>query len=164
MAETVELLLKANGTDIKGEPTQKGGGRTADGIEIVYFDHYGFAKREDGSGMATGRRTYKPILVRKRIDKATPLIAKALVNNEKIDGTFKFFRPSPTGDGTTEQYYTVEITGGRVDSIKQYVPDCLNPTSTGSPPLEEVCFTFESITWTFEDGGVSHTDSWQTPH
>jgi hypothetical protein len=33
-------------------------------------------RREAGSGMATGRRQYEPLLIRKRIDKATPLLAK----------------------------------------------------------------------------------------
>jgi type VI protein secretion system component Hcp len=34
--------------------------------------------REAGSGLATGRRTYEPIKFHKRIDKASPLLAKAL--------------------------------------------------------------------------------------
>lgn len=33
-----------------------------------------------------------------------------------------FFRPAPTGDGTTEQFFTVEISGGQLAK-----PD---PTST----------------------------------
>ena len=160
MAETVQLILKANGNDIKGEPTQKGGGRNPDAIECLQWEYIVETKREAGSGMATGRRKHNPVRIVKRIDKATPLIAKALVENEKIEAEFRFFRPNPTGDGTTEQFYTVEIEGGRVDTVKQWVPDCLDPTSTASPPMEEIRLTFDKITWTFEDGGVSHTDSW----
>jgi type VI secretion system secreted protein Hcp len=160
MAETVELMLKANGTDIKGEPTQLGGTRAKDHIEVLYMEFSGSAKREAGSGMATGRRRYNPIIIRKRIDKATPLLAKAFVQNEKIEGVFRFFRPNPTGDGTTEHFYTIEIEDGRIDSVRHILPDCLDPASTGSPPLEEVAMTFANITWTFEDGGLSHHDSW----
>lgn len=160
MAEVVQLLLKANGTDIKGEPTQKGMGRSPDAIECVQWEFGVTTNREKGTGTATGRRTHQPIRIVKRIDKATPLIAKALVENEKIDAEFRFFRPDPTGDGTTEQFYTVVISGGRVNHIKQFVPDALNPTSTHSPPCEELSFTYDEISWTFEDGGVSHTDSW----
>jgi type VI secretion system secreted protein Hcp len=110
--------------------------------------------------MATGRRQYEPLLVRKRIDKSSPLIMKALVENAKIDGTFKFFRPSPKGDGTTQQFYTVAIKDGRVASMKQIVPDTIVPASSTEPPLEEVTFVFHTISWTFTDGGVSHEDTW----
>jgi type VI secretion system secreted protein Hcp len=161
VAETVEFLCKASGNDIAGEPAQIGGGRTENGIEVFKFEHAVAAVREAGSKMATGRRAFEPILIVKRIDKASPLLAKALVENQRIDGTFKFFRPSPSGDGTTEQFYTIEISDGRVDSIKQILPDMFNPLSTSMPPMEEVRFVFNQITWTFTPTGASHTDSWK---
>jgi type VI secretion system secreted protein Hcp len=159
MAETVHLFLKANGTDIKGNSTQISMGR-ADSIECVYYDQAVSTAREAGSGMATGRRRYEPILVRKRIDKATPLIYKALANNEVVDGIFKFFRPNPTGDGTTEQFYTVEFKGGRVSSVRNYSPDCIDPVSSNQPAMEEVQFVFHNILWTYNDGGITAEDSW----
>lgn len=161
MAETVEFLCKASNQDIAGEPTQIGGGRSENGIEVYYFEHGVRASREAGSGMATGRRVFDPIVIHKRIDKASPLLSKALVENQRIDGTFKFFRPSPSGDGTTEQYYSIQIEDGRIDSIRQLLPDVLHPTSTGSPPVEEVRIVFNKITWTFNPTGASHTDSWK---
>jgi type VI secretion system secreted protein Hcp len=159
MAETVHLYLKANGTDIKGESTQHSLGRE-ESIECVYYDQSVTTAREAGSGMATGRRQYNPLVIRKRIDKSSPLIAKALTNNEAIEGTFKFFRPSPTGDGTTEQFYTVAIRQGRVATIKQIVPDTLVPATSTEPPLEEVSFVFHTISWTYTNGGVTHEDTW----
>ena len=159
MAETVHLFLKANGTDIKGESTQTSLGRE-NSIECLYFEQAVKTAREAGSGMASGRRQYEPLLIRKRIDKSSPLIAKALVENQVIEGTFKFFRPNPTGDGTTQQFFTVEVQRGRVASQKLYVPDTIVPATSTEPPLEEVSFVFHTITWTFEDGGVTHTDTW----
>jgi type VI secretion system secreted protein Hcp len=148
MAETVHLYLKANGTDIQGESTQHSLGRE-NSIECVYYEQAVATAREAGSGMATGRRQYHPLVVRKRIDKSSPLIAKALCNNEVIEGTFKFFRPNPTGDGTTEQFYSVQIRQGRVASIKQVVPDTIEPATSTEPPLEEVAFVFHTIAWTY---------------
>ncbi|MBK8232236.1 MAG: type VI secretion system tube protein Hcp [Candidatus Eisenbacteria bacterium] len=159
MAETVHLYLKANGADIQGEPTQTSLGRE-NSIECVYFQHSVRTAREAGSGMATGRRSYDPIVIRKRIDKSSPLIAKALCNNEVIEGVFKFFRPNPAGDGTTEQFYTIEIKQGRVASLKEVSPDCLDPVSTNAPPLEELGFVFHTISWTYTNGGVMHEDTW----
>ncbi|HTT70463.1 MAG TPA: type VI secretion system tube protein TssD [Anaeromyxobacteraceae bacterium] len=159
MAETVHLYLKAAGQDIKGESTQTSLGR-ADSIECVSYEQSVITAREAGSGMATGRRQYEPLCIRKRIDKASPLILKALVENATIDAQFKFFRPSPQGDGTTQQFYTVALKNGRIASVKQYVPDTIEPATNTEPPLEEVTFVFHTISWTFTDGGVSHEDSW----
>ena len=159
MAETVHLFLKANGTDVKGESTQTSLGR-ADSIECTYYESGIKTAREAGSGMATGRRQYEPLLIRKRIDKASPLLAKALCENQVVDGTLKFFRPNPTGDGTTEQFYTVAFKKGRIASMKQIVPDTIVPATSTEPPMEELTFVFHTINWTFTNGGVTHEDTW----
>jgi type VI secretion system secreted protein Hcp len=160
MAETVHLFLKANGTDVSGESTQTSLGRE-NSIECLSFEDSVRTAREKGTGMATGRRTYEPIVFRKRIDKSSPLLAKALCNNEVIEATFKFFRPNPNGDGTTEQFFTVEIAEGRVAHIKRVSPDTIDPASAQEPPTEEVGLVFHTITWTYEQGGVTHTDNWR---
>lgn len=159
MAETVHLYLKANGTDIKGESTQTSLGR-ADSIECLGYEQNVRTAREAGSGMATGRRQYDPLVIRKRIDKSSPLLAKALTENQVIEGIFKFFRPNPTGDGTTEQFYTVGIKSGRIATLKQVVPDTFTPATSNEPPLEEVSFVFHTINWTYSNGGVTHEDTW----
>jgi len=85
---------------------------------------------------------------------------KALVENQVIEAVFKFFRPNPTGDGTTEQFYTISIKQGRVNSQKQYVPDTIVPATSTEPPLEEISFVFHTIKWVFTNGGVEHEDTW----
>src|SRR5262249_49244422 len=81
IAETVLFTFKANGQDIKGESSQTSLGR-ANTIECTFYQQSVLTAREAGSGMATGRRQYEPLLIRKRIDKSSPLIAKALVENQ----------------------------------------------------------------------------------
>ncbi len=159
MAETVHLYLKANGKDIKGESTQTSLGR-GDSIECVAYEQGVTSAREAATGMVTGRRQYTPLEVVKRVDMASPLLMKALVNNEKIDATFKFFRPNPTGDGTTEQFYSVVLKEGHIASVKQYVPTTLETASSGLPALERVAFVFKTISWTYTRGGITHEDSW----
>jgi type VI secretion system secreted protein Hcp len=159
MAETVHLYLKANGTDIKGESTQVSLGRDGS-IECVYYEQGVITAREAGSGLATGRRQYQPLLIRKRIDKSSPLLMKALTENQVVEATFKFFRPNPTGDGTTEQFYTVNFKQGRINTIKQLVPDTIVPATSKDPALEELTFVFHTIGWTYTNGGVTHEDSW----
>ncbi len=159
MAETVHLYLKANGKDIKGDSTQVSLGRE-NSIECVAYEQSVKTARESGTGMMTGRRQYEPLRIVKRIDKASPLIMKALTGNENIDGVFKFFRPNPTGDGTTEQFYTVEIKKGNVASVRELVNSTLDPELVHNPPLEEVTFVFRDIKWTYTNGGITHEDTW----
>jgi type VI secretion system secreted protein Hcp len=160
MAESIALYLKANGADIKGESTITSLGREGT-IECLFFEDSVRTAREKGSGMATGRRTYEPVVIRKRIDNSSPLLAKALCNNEVIEGVFKFFRPNPVGDGTTEQFFTISISEGRVASIKRTSPDTFDPASANAPPLEEVSFVFHTIEWEYTNGGIVHNDNWR---
>jgi type VI secretion system secreted protein Hcp len=158
MAETVHLFLTANGQEIKGESTQTSLGR-ADSIECTYYEQAASTPREAGTGMATGRRQYQPLIIRKRIDKASPLLIKAFCENQAIEGTFKFFRPNPSGDGTTEQFYSVQISQGRIASCKQVLPDTTMPATSTEAPLEEITFVFHVISWTYTNGGVTHQDT-----
>ncbi|OPX40629.1 MAG: protein ImpD [Desulfobacteraceae bacterium 4484_190.3] len=116
MAMTVHLFLKANGQDIKGDSSITSMGRE-ESIECLSFSDSVRTAREASSGVASGERTYEPIRITKRIDKSSPLLAKALVNNEAVEGEFKFYRPNPAGDGTTEHFFTIEIQEGRIASI-----------------------------------------------
>jgi type VI secretion system secreted protein Hcp len=159
----VYLTLKANGNTIQGESSVQSLNR-ANTIECIAFEQAVATAREAGSGLATGRRTYEPITCRKLIDKASPLLAKALVQNEVVEGTFRFYRPNPTGDGTTEQFYTIEIKKGRIGSLRQFVPDTQNGgQGVGSVlPQEEVTFVFDTIVWTYTNGGITYQDSSST--
>ena len=159
MAETVHLYLKANGSDVQGDSTQTSLERE-NTIECLFFESGITSVRETGSRAASGRRQHQPILIRKRIDKSSPLISKALCNNEVIEGTFKFFRPNPAGDGTTQQFFTVKIMKGRVASQRLWSPDALVLSTASEPPLEEVTLVFHTIEWTYTDGGVTHQGDW----
>jgi len=151
--------LTANGTKIDGDSTIASMDRE-NSIECLSFEDSVRTAREASSGMASGERTYEPIRIVKRIDKSSPLLAKALCNNEVITGVYKFFRPNPVGDGSTEQFFTVEIQEGRIASITRVSPDVIDPASASAPPTEEVTFVFGYIRWNYTDGGVEHVDHW----
>jgi len=158
MAETVHLYLTANGVAIQGESSQTSLGRE-NSIECLSFDQRCATGRDAASGMPTGRRQYEPVAFRKRIDKASPLIAKALVENQVIDAVFKFFRPNPSGDGTTQQFFTISIKQGRIASVRTYLPFTLDPGSANQPPQDEVTMVFQSISWSYANG-VTVEDKW----
>ncbi len=146
------LSLKINGADVAGEDPRHEGS-----IEFVYYQHSVTTARDASSGLATGKRVHNPIIIRKHIDKATPLLLKALVQNQSVDGIFKFFRPNT--DGQEENFYTVEIKGGRIATVNELSPDNVSNAGGGGPgPLEEVSFTFNTIKWRFEPTGVEFQD------
>lgn len=161
MAETVHLKLKANGQDIQGESTQHDLGREGS-IECVMFKDNVRTAREHGSRAAVGRRVHEPVEIIKRIDKSSPLLAKALCRNEKIEGVFSFYRPAPGGDGTTEQFFTVEIKDGRIDSIERLSPNSFDPAESKNPPMETVRFVYHTIRWVFVPTGAEYVDSWSS--
>ena len=159
MAQTAHLFLKVNGEDVKGESSQESDGKK-DSIEVTYFESEVMTAREVQTGQATGRRQHKPLLIRKPVDKSSPLIAKALTKNSKVEGEIKFYRPNPTGDGTTEHFFTVKIANGRVGSQK-LINVWTRPGEPHSEAMqEEVTFVFQEITWTYVNGGIEHIDSW----
>jgi type VI secretion system secreted protein Hcp len=159
MAETVHLTLKHKGKQIEGESTQTTNGRE-NTIECLYWEQEVETATEPGSGTSTGRRHHQPVVIRKRLDKATPILMKALTENQDLEAEFKFYRPAPGGDGSTEQFYTVVLNGARIVKIKKHSPDALAPAANASPPLEELHFKFHTIHWTYNPTGAQHEDKW----
>jgi type VI secretion system secreted protein Hcp len=153
-AETVHLYLKTDGTDIKGESTQTSLGRD-NSIECTSYEQKIETPTEVGSARATGRTQVGQIIIRKRIDKASPLLIEALVKNKVCEARFRFFRPNPTGDGTTEQFYSVWFKEGRITSVRQFVPDTIQPSTSSDPPMEEVAFSAANIQYIFVNGGIT---------
>ena len=106
------LYLKANGADVQGESTQTSLGRE-NSIECLYFESGCITAREAGSGTARRPSPAPAILIRKAHRQELAADREGARGQQVIEGTFKFFRPRPTGDGTTEQFYTVKIEGPR---------------------------------------------------
>ncbi len=158
MAQPVHLFLKANGIDIEGESTQVSLGRE-NSIECLYFEFRGSAPSStSASGRVTGRRRYDPIIFRKIIDKSSPLLMQAFTQNQNIEAEFRFYRPK-AATGTTEQFYTIEVSNARIIGVAQYVNETFRPETANDPPLEEIALVFTAITWTYTDGSISHSDS-----
>ncbi len=136
---------------IKGSVTTKGFEGT---MEIYSYTHSIVSPRDAASGLPTGKRQHKPITITKPIDKATPLLYNSLVTNENIkDWKLQFYRISPTG--TLENFYTIQLTNAAIASI----------TDSGSAygTTQTISFTYQKITWTWTDGGITAQDDWEAP-
>lgn len=151
--------------DIKGSVTQKG---REGSIAVQYLQSKITSPRDPASGQATGKRQHEPLVFRKTVDRSTPLLLTALANNENLtQAHFKFWRPSTTGGtvGTETQYFTIDLVNASLASSNLYHPDSYDGTApavpSASPDLEEWSLTYQSITWTWTDGGITAQDDWE---
>jgi|SRR5215211_500068 len=155
MAEPAFVVLRVNGVAIEAETTAHSFA-PEDGIELVGYSQPA-ARAHTDAGVA-GRRSYKPIVFLKRIDRASPLVAEAFAQNAVVEADFHFFRDE--GGGSPTEYFTVEVTQGAIVSFRQLLDDALDPAQSTRPPLEEVELLPHRISWTYLDGGITFEDTW----
>jgi type VI secretion system secreted protein Hcp len=146
-AESVSLTLVMNDVQIQGENPLTSLGRE-NTIDCLSWESEFF--RTPGARDAV----HRPVKIVKRIDKSTPLLAKAFDSDHTGTATFRFFRPNPNGDGTTEQFFTVILTDTRITSERMLLPSTITPATATSPPLEEVTFSYSSIKIIYTNGGI----------
>ena len=146
------MYLKIKGSkqgEIKGEVTEKG---KEGSMRVNAYQHEISSPRDAASGQATGRRQHKPLVITKELDKASPLLYKALTTNEVLpEVTLLFYRNANTGK--QDQYFTIALTDGTISGIKSWTDD-------KGVPMEEVSFTYQKIVWTYTNGGITHEDTW----
>ena len=152
MSGTIQLHLTSNGNALRGDGPDGA-------IECLGFDSGVTTTREARQGLVTGRRTYSPIVVRKRVDRASPLLLRALTENQAIEARFDFLRPEAPAVSSAV-FYRVHIAEARLVSVRQYLAEPPpGARSVVSTPMEEVGFEFRRITWTHVEGGIEHQDS-----
>jgi type VI secretion system secreted protein Hcp len=152
------LTLTANGAAIEGEtpPNSPDGAGKIECLALEWEAHLPLSP----TTAATGRRRYQPLRIRKLVDRASPLIAKALTENQVVEAAFKLYRPNPNIPGANEHYHSIAIRQARVASVRNVIFDTFDPATADRPHLEEVTFAFATIRWSHVDGGVEHEDTW----
>ena len=160
MALNAYLNLKGQKTgDIKGSVTQKG---REGKIMVIAVSHEIVSPRDAASGLPTGKRQHKPFVITKELDMSSPLLYNVLVNNENItEWQLQFWQPSATG--AEKQHFTVKLTNANVASIAFRMANNKHPDLMKFAEYEEIAFTYEQIDWTWNDGGITASDSWETP-
>jgi len=150
--------------DIKGSVTQKG---REGKIMVIAVNHEIVSPRDSASGLPTGKRMHKPFVITKELDKSTPLLFNALVNNENITKwKLEFWTPqikATSGVGAETQHYTVDLVNANIASIEFQMLNNKNPELTRYAEYEEIAFTYQKIIWTWKDGGITAEDDWEAP-
>lgn len=145
MALNAYAQLTLNGATLQGDVTESQFGGvdvSADHIELteVQFS-VSMPTQGQATGVRVGRRQYGPLVVRKRMDRATPLLYRALAQGEQVAGTVKLFEPDPV-DGSIRHRFSVTIGNARITGIEDVNPDVLDVAGVTLPLLERVTLTF----------------------
>ncbi|MCC6525801.1 MAG: type VI secretion system tube protein Hcp [Polyangiaceae bacterium] len=165
MALSSYLKLKGQKQgELKGSVTQKG---REGKILVIAVAHSIVSPRDAASGLPTGKRMHKPYVITKELDKSSPLLYNALVNNENIsEWELQFWTPqlsAAAGGGAEKQHFTVKLTNANIASIDFRMLNNKNPELTRYTEYEEVAFTYQKIEWVWVDGGITAMDDWEAP-
>lgn len=139
----IEMKVTGQKTGVfKGDSLQKG---HTDQIVLSAFALDAISPRDPASGQATGRRSYKPIMVTKQMDQSSPQILNSLATNENLTKVvINFYQTTRTG--TEVNFDRVTLTNANISEARQY--------TSGSTVSEDVFFVFQKIE---EDSLTGHT-------
>lgn len=165
MALNAYLKLKGQKQgDIKGSVTQKG---REGKIMVIAVSHDIVSPRDLASGLSTGKRIHKELVITKELDQSSPLLYNILVNNENITAwELQFWHPqlkAAAGTGGEIQHYTIKLTNANISRIGFRMPNNKYPDLMKLSEYEEVGFTYEKIEWTWVDGNITAMDDWESP-
>ena len=124
---------------------QKQGSFGASPMALIGLSHEIVSPRDLASGLPTGKRQHKPLVITKSIDKATPLLMNALVTNENLTQVVITLRQG--GQAVS----TVKLTNASISARQQH------------GMTESISFTYQKIEWTWIDGGITAQDDWEAP-
>ena len=143
--------------DITGSVTQAG---REGSMEVVEYSHSVSQSIDNASGLPTGKRQHRPIRIIKDVDKASPALMNALNSNENLSEVrIDFWRPGNSGAG--QQFYRVELLNAKIINISQLSGS--EDELLQKPAQETITFSYQKIIWTWQDGGNTAEDDWQTP-
>ncbi len=106
--------------------------------------------RDSASGLPTGKRMHKPIVITKQLDKASPLLMAAMTNHEVLTSM------ELTLDGSSKDAAKIGGGAGKVSLRDLHVMNVRRL----SPTREEVTLEYGSIQVTNLHGGLMDADIW----
>lgn len=111
------------------------------------------------SGLPSGRRIHRPLMITKEVDKSTPKLYQALCTGEVItEATLRWYRLDGSGDEL--QFFTVLLQNALIVKLESWVPDVLDKNYAGYSNMENLWLTYEVIRWTWEQDGIEYEEHW----
>ena len=127
-----------------------------EGISALKFSQEIGSPRDAATGVASGKRQHKPIVITKLLGPSSPELFEAIATNEVLKTVLIEFSHSNAGGGL-EVYYTVKLTNASISSIRQYTEE----SKIGmTMQLEEVSLTFQKIEVQHLGAKTTGADDW----
>ena len=159
-ASADSMYLKVSGNmqgPFKGGISQKG---HENQIKVLEYSYQVVSPRDMASGLPTGKRMHKPFVITMELDKASPQLFNAIVNNETCTVELQLWRPQmkSMGTGMEVEAMTIQLTNAGISSYALKTVE--GPAGKTPTTVVEVSFTFQKITMTWVDGGITGMDDW----
>jgi type VI secretion system secreted protein Hcp len=130
-------------------------------VEILEFNHRVYLPTDRDTGSITGTRKHEPLIIHKAFDKSSALFYQRVTTGEVIPKiTIRWYQV--TDQGEEKPYFTHELTGVQVASVRSYMFNVKDPSKEQYVHQEEISLRYQKITWTFLDGNLIHTDDWNS--
>jgi type VI secretion system secreted protein Hcp len=137
-----------------------GTGRPEAECRVLSVTHEIVVPRYPATGLPTGKRHHKLLMLRRDVSAASIGIRQAFAAGEKLtEVRLSFFQAQPFT--TPKQHYTLQLFNAHVCSLRMVQP-YTRSLNKGAPQVlyEEVSFAYLTIQWTWTDGGLVACDDW----
>ena len=157
MAIPVYLWLKDDGgANIKGSVDVQG---REGSIEVTAFEHQLYIPTDNNTGKLTGTRIHAPVMLMKEIDSSTPYLFKAVTTGQTLKSAeMKWYRIDDAGQEV--EYFNTKLENVKIVRVAPVMHDIKDASKERHNHLESLELRYEKITWTYKDGNIIHSDSW----
>jgi type VI secretion system secreted protein Hcp len=127
-------------------------------IDVLAFKSGVVVPTDPSTGSATGRRKHDPVCFTKVWGPASPQLFSSAVSNETLtEVSFEFVKPDAGGKEMVFQ--TIKLTNAQIVEDRQRVTPNTDPVHAPEI-LEDICFDYQRIDITNNDGHTQATDTW----
>ena len=128
-------------------------------IEVITFSHGLHIPVDGNTGKQTGTRVHGAFTIGKEFDSASTYLYKAVSTGQLLKSAeMKWYRINDAG--LEEEYFNMFLENVKVVSVTPVMANCKDPHTQHLNHMEIVELRYEKITWTFVDGNLIHSDSW----
>ena len=102
---------------------------------------------------------HTPFLFTKEIDSSSPYLYKAVTTGQTLKSAeFKWYRINDAGQEV--EYFNTKLENVKLVKVNPKMHDIKDPAFEKHNHLEQIELRYEKITWTYKDGNIIHSDSW----
>lgn len=99
---------------------------------------------------------HHPVIITKPVDKSSPLLGKAISENEILTCDLDIYRTNRFG--INEIYYKIKLTQARITDLHMIFPHII--LDSNGQPQEVLTLSYETITWEHISAGTSAYSLW----